>query len=252
MKAFVFIMVAALGLLSLDGEAQAEQQQKNWRRGELLASEDFSGDLRDWMAEGDVDARVQDGRLRLEATERTGIKKGNIWWRQRFSGPVLIEFDYQSATDYGLSMFWFNAHGRGGADLLSIGRNGRYDDYVKGPINGYHVSFHRFSSGVSNLRKSYGFHMLSSSPDPVRAADLDRHKVRVYCRDGHIRVLVDGQVVHDVVDDGKLCIEGDSWLHDYPCQGTGEIFRGGYVGIRHTQQQVAFYDNFKVYRLVEP
>lgn len=252
MKAFAFIIIAALGLFTSSGEAQSTPRQDKWERGELLASEDFSDGISGWKAEGDVDARVEDGRLRFEATEKTETKKGNIWWRQRFSGPVMIEFDYQSATEHGLTMFWFNSHGRGGADLLSIERDGRYDDYVKGPINGYHVSFHRFGSGVSNFRKSYGFHVVSSSPDPIEPADLEKHRIQVYCRDGHIRVLVDDKVVHDVIDDGILCTEGEAWLHSYPCQGTGEIFRGGYMGIRHTQKQAAYYDNFRVYRLVEP
>ncbi len=252
MKVFSFIIIAALGSLLLAGEAQATQQQKKWQRGELLASEDFSGDLSRWMAEGSVDACVVDGRLRFESTEKTESKKGNIWWRQRFSGPVLIEFDYQSVTEHGLSMFWFNAHGRGGADLLSIERDGRYEDYVKGPINGYHFSFHRFGSGVSNLRKSHGFHKIASSPDPVPATDLEKHKVQVYCNQGHIRVLFDGRVVHDMVDEGKPCTEGGEWVHEVPCQGTGEPYLGGYVGIRHTQNQAAFYDNFRVYRLLKP
>lgn len=252
MKAFAFIIIAALGLSESPGEAQSTPRQDRWERGELLATEDFSGGLSGWMVEGDVDARIEDGRLRFEATENTETKKGNIWWRQRFSGPIMIEFDYQSATEHGLSMFWFNSHGRGGADLLSIERDGRYDDYVKGPINGYHVSFHRFGSGVSNLRKSYGFHVISSSPDPVKPDDLDKHRIQVCCGDGRIWVIMDDAVVHDVIDDGILCTEGEAWLHSYPCQGTGEIFRGGYMGIRHTQKQVAYYDNFRVYQLVNP
>ena len=238
-----------LASICLFAVVQAGAAESLPMRGELLAAEDFSGGLADWMAEGDVDARIEDGRLRFEATENTPEKKGNIWWRKRQSGPVLIEFDYQSATPYGLSMFWFNSHGRGGADLLSIERNGRYDDYVKGPMNGYHVSFHRFDSGVSNLRKSYGFHVLSSAPDPVPMENLEPHHVELWAFGGRIRVLVDGKLVHDVTDDGKTCIEGDAWLHDFPCQGTGEPFVGGYMGIRHTQKQVAYYDNFAVYRL---
>ncbi|MBW7996658.1 MAG: DUF1961 family protein [Candidatus Glassbacteria bacterium] len=250
MKANVVIIVAAVLLATVAGLPEAREDL--WRRGEMLASEDFSGGMADWMPEGDVEARVEDGRLRFEATGKTPEKKGNIWWKHRFSGPILIEFDYQSATEHGLTMFWFNSHGRGGADLLSIPRNGRYDDYVKGPMNGYHVSFHRFGSGVCNLRKSYGFHMLASSPDPIAPADLDPHHLEVYAAGGRIRVSVDGELVHEVTDSGDNCIEGDSWLHDYPCSGTGEIWRGGYLGVRHTQSQAAYYDNFRVYRLEQP
>jgi hypothetical protein len=223
-----------------------------WKKGELLAGEDFSGDLSNWLVEGDVQAAIEQGRLRFEALEKTEVKKGNIWWRIDFSGPLLIEYDYQSATPYGLSMFWFLARGKQGEDLLSFTRSGVYDEYVKGRMNGYHISYHRFDSGVSNLRKSYGFHMLSSHDDPIPINDLDLHHITIYCCQGHIRFLVDGKLVHDFIDRGQPCLEGETWHHDYPCKGTGAVLTEGKIGIRHTQKQVAYYDNFRVYRLVKP
>ena len=223
-----------------------------WERGELLAEEDFSGDLSNWLAEGDVQAGIEHGRLRFEALEKTEVKKGNIWWRENFTGPLLIEYDYQSATPHGLSMIWFLARGREGEDLLSFTRSGVYDEYVKGRMNGYHISYHRFDSGVSNLRKSYGFHLLASNDDPIPVNDLELHHIVIYCRQGHIRFLVDGKLVHDYIDRGQPCLEGKTWHHDYPCKGTGAFFTEGKIGIRHTQKQVAYYDNFRVYRLVKP
>lgn len=223
-----------------------------WTKGELLAGEDFSGDLSGWLAEGDVRASIEQGRLSFEALEETEVKKGNIWWRKNFTGPLLIEYDYQSATPYGLSMIWWNARGTEGEDLLSFTRSGVYDEYVKGRMNGYHISYHRFDSGVSNLRKSYGFHMLASNDDPVPIDDLELHRIAIYCRKGHIRFSVDGKPVHDFIDSGEPCLEGQAWLHDYPCKGTGPVLTEGKIGIRHTQKQVAYYDNFRVYRLVKP
>ena len=223
-----------------------------WNKGELLAEEDFSGDLSNWLAEGDVAASIGGGRLRFEALEKTEVKKGNIWWRKHFTGPLLIEYDYQSATPYGLSMIWWCAHGREGEGLLSFTRSGVYDEYVKGRMNGYHISYHRFDSGVSNLRKSYGFHKLSSNDDPIPIDELDLHHITIYCRQGHIRFIVDGKLVHDFIDRGQPCLEGKAWLHDYPCKGTGAVLTEGRIGIRHTQKQVAYYDNFRIYRLVKP
>ena len=223
-----------------------------WNKGELLVEEDFSGDLSDWQFEGDVQAGIDNGRLRFEATETSEVKKGNIWWKKHFSGPIQIEYDYQSATTHGLSMIWWHAHGRDGEDLLSFERSGRYEDYVKGRMNGYHTSYHRFGSGACNMRKSYGFHLLATADDPIPAEDLNPHHIVIYNQGNRIRFEVDGRLVHDFLDLGEPCLEGDSWNHKAPCLGTGPALTEGKIGIRHTQRQVALYDNFRVYRLVEP
>ncbi|MEA2062392.1 MAG: DUF1961 family protein, partial [Gemmatimonadota bacterium] len=175
-----------------------------------------------------------------------------IWLRKHFSGPVRIEYDYQSATEHGLSMIWWHAHGRKGEDLFSWERDGSYEPYVSGRLNGYHISYHRFGSGASNFRKAHGFHMVATAVDPIPASDLNTHHIVIYSRDGHNRFLVDGKLVHDFHDEGKPCLEGDAWVHEFPCQGTGLALTEGKIGIRHTQRQVAYYDNFKVYRLVKP
>ncbi|MEA1996611.1 MAG: DUF1961 family protein, partial [Gemmatimonadota bacterium] len=246
----IFLMLLIPGVLPAQEPASASG--KLWQKGELLAKEDFSSGLGDWQAEGDITARIEDGRLRFEATTLTDIKKGNIWLKKDFTGPVLIEYDYQSATIHGLSMVWWNTQGRGGEDLFSFERSGAYIEYVKGKMNGYHISYHRFSTGLSNLRKSYGFHLLSSETDPVQAEDLKVHHIVIYCQGGHIRFEVDGRVVHDYIDKGQPCIGNSDWVHETPCQGTGPALTKGKLGLRHTQKQVAYYDNFKVYRLVEP
>ncbi|HUU29598.1 MAG TPA: DUF1961 family protein [archaeon] len=239
-----------LGLIACANQLSAKESL--WQKSELLAREDFSGNLGDWLIEGDVQARIEDGRLRFEAAAETGVEKGNIWWRKHFRGPIQIEYDYQSATPYGLSMVWWHAHGRGGEDLFSYERSGVYDEYVKGRMNGYHISYHRFNSGVSNLRKSYGFHLLASNSDPIPIADLEPHHIVIYNQDNRIRFEVDGKLVHDFIDKGEGCIGGKEWLHEFPCQGTGPNFTQGKLGLRHTQKQVAYYDNFRVYRLVKP
>jgi uncharacterized protein DUF1961 len=240
------ILLISAALLSSCGKADL------WIKGELLAGEDFSVNLEDWYREGDVRAEIVDGRLRFEATAATDVEKGNIWWKRHFQGPILIEYDYQSATEHGLTMVWWHAHGRDGEDLLSFQRSGRYEEYVKGRMNGYHCSYHRFGSGACNLRKSYGFHMLATAEDPIPAADLDNHHIRIYNQGQRIRFEVDGRLVHDFSDLSEPCIAGEVWNHTAPCRGTGPALSEGKIGIRHTQRQVAFYDNFKVYRLVEP
>ena len=43
----------------------------------------------------------------------------------------------------------------------------------------YHCSFHRFKTGVSNIRKAPGFHLVSSVEDPVDTEDRREHKIVV-------------------------------------------------------------------------
>lgn len=222
-----------------------------WNKGDLLASEDFSNGLDDWMPEGDVSAEIQNGRLRFEALDNE-VKKGNIWWKKKFSGPVLIEYEYQSATPHGLSMIWWNADGNNHTDLLQYKRSGAYEEYVAGNMDGYHCSYHRFDSGISSLRKSHGFHRLSTVVDPIPVTDTNRHMIQIYSQENEIRFLVDGILIHSFTDTGQPCIAVDEWLHEGRCNGTGDPLTQGYVGVRHTQQQTAFYDNFKVYRLIKP
>jgi len=221
-------------------------------KGELLASEDFGKGLSNWLPEGDIVARIEKGKLYFEATTKTNVKKGNVWWKKHFEGNILIEYEYQSLSENGLSMVFFMSDGRDGKDLFSYKRSGVYDEYIAGKMNGYHISYHRFGSGVSNFRKSFGFHVVASATEPIPAKDLKPHKITIHCQGRRVRFLVDGKVVHDFVDEGKPCLSKTRWKHQVPCRGTGPHFTAGKIGLRHTQKQRAYYDNFKVWRLVKP
>ena len=246
------LICMSLCTIFFSGSLIAGENNDIWKKGELLASEDFASGMSDWLAEGDVSARVVDGKLRFEALEETEVTKGNVWWKKQFQGPILIEYEYQSLTPFGLSMFWWNAQNRNGSDLLTKTRSGKYDDYVVGEMNGYHLSYHRFNSGVSNLRKSYGFHLLASRVDPIPQYDLAPHKIQIYYDGkGGIRTVFDGVPYHEYMDAGGQCISPEKWSHKNPCPGTGEPLTEGKIGFRHTQRQAALYDNVKVYRLVK-
>ncbi len=248
-RLLLFLMIALIG-------ASASKQHETvlmpgFEKGRLLASEDFSGTLTDWLTEGLVKARIDNGRLFFESRDRESENpKGNIWWKKEFAAPFLLEFEYQSVKEHGLSMIFWNASGIDGRDVFSWRRTGRYQEYVNANLAAYHVSFHRFGSGVSNLRKAPGFHLVASAADPVSTDDLRPHKISIASYVGHQFVLVDGRLVHDFLDEGKPCLNANDWNHRLPCDGTGAFHTHGAIGIRHTQRQQAYYDNFKVYRLV--
>ena len=221
-----------------------------YSKGSLLASEDFSEGLANWIAEGKVRAVIEDGRLFFESTDSvTENPKGNIWWRVNVSEPFVLEFDYKSLTDNGLTMIFWNATELDGSDVFHRKRTGKYEEYISG-MHAYHVSFHRFGSGVSNIRKAPGFHLVSSVPDPVPPSDRQWHKITIAGAGNRQRVFVDGKLIHDFMDKSLPCLNDKRWQHPLPCRGTGPVPTHGAIGIRHTQKQQALYDNFRVFRLV--
>lgn len=221
-----------------------------YTKSELLNSEEFSGGLENWMMEGKVSGKIVNGKLYFESCDSViENPKGNIWWRVNVQSPYILEFDYQSVTNYGLSMIFWNAKVLNGDDVFSWKRTGKYEEYINDRLRAYHVSFHRFGSNLSNIRKAPGFHLVSSVPDPIEMNDTTTHKIRIVCTGNRQKVFVDGKLIHDFTDNEQPCISTTSWQHTLPCTGTGKIASQGAIGIRHTQKQIAVYDNFKIYRL---
>ncbi len=219
-------------------------------KSEILNTEDFSQGLENWMMEGKVSAEIVDGKLYFESLDKEiENPKGNIWWKVNVQSPYILEFDYRSITNHGLSMIFWNAEALNGDDILSWKRTGKYTEYVSDRLRAYNVSFHRFGSNLSNIRKAPGFHLVSSVTDPIEMNDTTTHRIIIASTGNRQQVFVDGKLVHDITDTGQPCVSTTSWQHSLPCVGTGEIPSKGAVGIRHTQKQVAVYDNFKIYRL---
>lgn len=254
-KNIALLLCAVLFFIHNNSEIYAQQtiteiSLPGFTKSELLASEDFSDGLENWMTEGKVKAIIIAGKLQFESTD-TEIEnpKGNIWWRVNVKSPYILEFDYKSVTDFGLSMIFWNAEGLNGDDVFSWKRTGKYTEYVSDRLRAYHVSFHRFGSNLSNVRKAPGFHLVSSAPDPIEMNDTTTHRISIACTGNRQRLFVDGKLVHDFTDTGQPCISTTSWQHNLPCTGTGKVPEKGAIAIRHTQKQIAVYDNFVVYRL---
>ncbi len=221
-----------------------------YEKGAILATEDFSENLGDWLTEGKVIARIDSGQLYMESHDADiENPKGNIWWKHDFKNPYVIEFDYQSLSNEGLTMVFWNAFGIDGKDIFSWKRTGKYEEYVSSNLTAYHCSFHRFSTGSSNIRKAPGFHLVSSVKDPIDTKDRNMHRIMIASADNRQRIFVDGQLVHDFIDEGKPCINEKEWQHPLPCKSTGSVPMHGAFGIRLTQKQKIRIDNIKVYQL---
>ncbi len=223
-----------------------------FEKGPLIASESFAGDLDAWLAEGEIVAHIDGGELHVESHHpHKENPKGNIWWREQFHSPYLLEFDYRSLSEHGLTMVFWNASGIDGRDLSSWPRSGNYIEYISGNLRAYHFSFHRFGSGRSNIRKAPGFHLIASVEDPVPPNDHRTHRFTIAVTGARQRIFMDGRLIHDVTDEGKPCLNRNRWQHPLPCRGTGPALLHGAFGIRVTQRQRAAFDNLEVFRLVE-
>jgi len=146
--------------------------------GTLLDSEDFSNNLDSWLTERKVITKVNRGWLYMESFDaEIENPKGNIWWKNDFENPYVIEFDYQPLSDEGLTMMFWNAFGQDGKDVFSLERDGNYVEYVNSNLTAYHCTFHRFKTRLSNLRKAPGFHLAASAKDPIGTEDRNVHKL---------------------------------------------------------------------------
>jgi len=176
-----------------------------------LLHADFEGtalDLtRTWYFEGQGIAQIDNGKLALQDTG-VGVV---LWTRQDFPSDMRLQFDLSFSNNQGIGVFFIAAHGMKGEDILSDQpeRDGAYDLYTKGDINCYGISLHRFfpdgrHNPGTNIRKNSGFHLANHvEPDPIMNSN-QTYRVHIEKDGGHLRLWVDGNLVHDWVDDGSF------------------------------------------------
>jgi len=162
-----------------------------------------------WLLEGTGTAKVEDGRLVLqEDPDGIGVV---LWTRADWPSNVEFSFDLSFSNNRGIGVFFFAARGAQGEDLFDTPtkRTGDYDEYIRGDINAYSASFHRYwptgeNNPGANLRRNAGFNLLHAAmPDPILEAERIYH-VLIRKEGGVIRIEVDGQVIHDYVDENPL------------------------------------------------
>jgi hypothetical protein len=172
-----------------------------------------------WHFEGHGKANIENGRLALQDTGKGVV----LWARQDFPSDVRLQFDLSFSNNRCIGVFFVAARGIEGQDILKDlpERTGKYGQYTKGKINCYGFSLHRFypdgrHNPGTNLRKNSGSHLANHvKPDPVMKAN-EIYQVRIEKVGGHLRLWVDGNLIHDWEDDGTK----------------GDILNGGKIGFR--------------------
>ncbi|WP_026488183.1 DUF1961 family protein [Butyrivibrio sp. XBB1001] len=199
----------------------------------------------DFILEGKAEISFPEGAMRLKnALSPEEGQKANfvLWCPVSFPSDVRIDWEFRPLEEPGLAMMFFAAKGRSGVsifdDTLSK-RTGEYKQYHSGDINAFHVSYFRRKEPderafhTCNLRKSYGFHLVTQGADPIPDAspDSDWYQISVVKKSGKVTFFVGGLQIFEFDDDGVTY---------------GDILTGGCIGFRQLAPMVAEYRNLRV------
>lgn len=207
-------------------------------------------DIKDFVLEGSAKLSFPEGKLRMEnALSAEEGQKANyvLWCPKEFPSDVRIEWKFQPLKEPGLAILFFSAKGREGGDIFDEAltkRTGEYVQYHHGDIDAFHVSYFRRKEPderalhTCNLRKSYGFHLVSQGGDPIPDADdcAQMYKIALEKKGSLVRFLVEEVEVFRFEDDGVTY---------------GPLLAGGKIGFRQLAPMIAEYADLKVYELTD-
>lgn len=162
--------------------------------------------LNDWTLEGGRRMSVAGGNLVLESGGRNNHLV--CWLRKEAPADFLLEFTFRPQNrQEGLAIVFFNARGLKGESVFDPAlapRDGTFDQYHSGDLDNYHISYWAAGRETAHIRKNKGFHLVAKGKDMVAPAPADAFQtIRVYKRDGRIRLIVDNVVAVAYDDDGK-------------------------------------------------
>ncbi len=213
--------------------------------GELLAREDFNKDLSQWVVEQTPNGttRLKDGHLEIDDGAGPNDKGGcTVWFRQKFSGPILIEYEATMIQQGGandrlsdLNCFWMAIDPKHPDDLFaeSAKRAGSFANYD--PLRLYYVGYGANGNTTTRFRRYPGD---GSRPlDPGKDELLDAKYMNVPNRPVKIQIIADGERVQ-FLRDGELIFDFTDMTP----------FREGWFGFRTVRNHMKV-DKFRVYRL---
>ena len=208
-----------------------------------LASEE---DTKDFIMEGQAKVSFENGRMRMENLLSADLnQKANFvyWCPVEFPSNIIVEWEFYPVKEPGLCILFFGAKGKNDKNLFDESlakRTGEYDQYHHGDINAFHVSYFRRkwederAFHTCNLRKSYGFYMVSQGADPIPSVEdaVNPYHIKLSKINNRICFYINDLLIFDWQDDGKTY---------------GDFIEGGCIGFRQMAPLVAEYANLKVY-----
>lgn len=203
-----------------------------YSKGRILYEDDFSAGLSNWLAEGTQPELVND-RMELDTPIGT-----TVWFKQRLSGNVLIEYDATVIDTDGpndrvsdLNCFWMATDPANLDNLFanSEQRGGTFKNYDN--LNLYYVGYGGNTNSTTRFRRYCNSqrNLLGEYTDPEHLI-IPNHRY-------HIQLVVLDNTV-------EYYIDGERLFHYYDPQPFSE----GHFGLRTVQNHLAM-DNFRVLRI---
>jgi hypothetical protein len=202
-------------------------------------------DVVGFRLEGDAAVTFPQGRMRMENRRDPGEGQAAnfvYWCHEDFPSDIAVSWDFWPVREPGLCILFFSATGAKGEDLFDPGlaeRHGEYNQYHSSDINALHVSYFRRmfederAFHTCNLRKSFGFHLVSQGADPLPSvpdATPPYHLQLVKCGQ-HVIFSINDLEIFDWVDDGETY---------------GPLLDGGKIGFRQMAPLIGEYANLVV------
>lgn len=205
-------------------------------------------DIKDFVLEGSAKISFPNGCLRLEnaLSAAEGQKANYVFWCDKdFPDNISITWEFKPVKEPGLAILFFAAKGRNGEDLFSDAlqkRTGEYPLYHHGDINAFHVSYFRRKEPderqfhTCNLRKSYGFYLVTQGADPIPDVSdvVDFYRLKLVKKTDRVEFYVNDLLSFAFDDDGKTY---------------GAKLTEGKIGFRQLAPMIGEYRNLRVYEL---
>ncbi|MFY0686457.1 MAG: methyltransferase [Cyclobacteriaceae bacterium] len=205
---------------------------------ELIHSDDFTDGIDNWQPEQMPGGKVYHKDGKLEVNDKAGC---TVWFKQKLSGPIMIEYDAFIIKDGGefdrvsdLNCFWMATDSDNPDNLLAKGvfRSGRFPNYDS--LSLYYTGMGGHDNSKTRFRKYTGNgqkpllpeHDLTEeqyliTPNTVK-------KIRLIAYEGVIQYYRNDELLFDFRDD--------------------DPYTEGHFGLRTVHNHMTL-DNFKVYRL---
>jgi hypothetical protein len=215
----VFVSVLAGGLSS---KARADSPMKAetfWQSIEARLSPpiyatsfDEAESLNDWQIEGPALVRIATGKLHYgsQRPQADHPEHGHsvLWFPVELPEAYVIEWTFRPVSEHGLGILFFDAVPIDPeVDNIFVPamppRDGSFEQYVKGAIRSYHVSYFAHTPfnpdrGKTHLRGNPGLKMLATGPDAVPVVPIEQRKsvrLRLIRETDRVTLLADDRLI---------------------------------------------------------
>lgn len=207
-------------------------------RGDLIYQDDFDKDLSQWVVEQSPGGmtRLIDGKLDIDDAQGC-----TVWFKQKFTGPVLIAYEATMIQQGGpndrasdLNCFWMAVDPQHPEDIFvnSKARGGNFKKYDA--LRLYYVGYGANENKTTRLRRYPGDGSKPLLPEhdltDAKLMNIPNKTLRIQLiADGNrIQYLRDGEIIFNFTDKGP--------------------FREGWFGFRTLRNHMRL-DQFRVYQL---